>query len=534
MNKKYFKKACVIAATSTLAMSSVCMAANRPNVLVIVTDDQDPGVVGAYNSDYFTPRIDQMANNGIRFTNGNVTSTVSTPSRYSFLTGRYAGHNDAPEYLKLYPKGTNNHPDFNVQLERDEWNLPSVMQANGYNTGFVGKFHVTDHHLLRSSKNWEEGGLKFYKKNTDPKDSEITSAMMFNQRVWQEKVKAFGFDYAGAVYSANTREIFNEVSNVHNLEYTVQAGLDFLDQQKNATNPFFLYFAVTVPHGPHPAWKRDGKYKYSVDADPRLTPEGYLNKAPQVQASRDTLIPRVLNEGKKEATFHSLWFDDSVGALLDKLDELGVADDTLIIFTSDHGLRKHGKSTLYDFGMRVPFVAYWKNGILNPGRDYEHIVANIDIAPTVFEATGVDVPDKMRIDGTSFASVFKSDEEPIREALLAELGDARAIKTDRWKYIAIRYSDKVEAKIAAGEKFKGVKNEVIDRPYWFSHAQLAKRAADGHPNYFVVDQLYDLEADPDERKNVADQYPKVLEDMKQKLREELKNFPDRPFGEFTK
>ncbi|MEM1157899.1 MAG: sulfatase-like hydrolase/transferase [Verrucomicrobiota bacterium] len=497
---------------------------------MIITDDQSWDSIGFMGGDVHTPRIDQMAGDGLYFSNFNVTSTVCSPSRYSFMTGRFAGNCTGEKFVTMHPPGDQTQIENIGELEPDRWNLAKAFQAGGYKTGFVGKSHLIKHEWVSEGggshvPNWEKAGFEVYPSDADPADPEITGMMRRNHERWCEAMKPFGFDYVDGYYAANLRELFNDKLNVHNLEWTVSKAFDFLEIYRD--EPFFLYFSTTLHHGPVP-WVN----KYSVDADVRMTGEGFVAEGFDVMPSREDVIRRNREAGFKDNQAYALWLDDGVGAIIDKVEELGLSDNTLIIFVPDHGSYRHGKATLHDFGMRVPMICLWK-GKIKPGSVYGEIVANIDVAPTLLDLAGIEPASDYQIDGVSFKEAMFGDLRPVREYLLGELGHSRAVKTKDWKYIAVRYPEKLQRRIEAGEKFTGFKGDEMDLPYLTRNGHLGYHASKVNPHYFDADQLYNLKLDPQETENVFLQNPEVAENMQQVLGRELRKFEDRPFGEFT-
>jgi len=235
----------------------------------------------------------------------------------------------------------------------------------------------------------------------------------------------------------------------------------------------------------------------------------------------------------KDNRAFALWLDDGVGAIIDKVKELGLEKDTLIVFVPDHGSYRHGKATLYDYGMRVPMLLQW-TGKIKPGSKYDGIVGNIDFAPTVLDLCGIKPPADYEIDGVSFKSVLAGSRKPIRNVLFGELGHSRGVKTKEWKYIAVRYPEQVQKKIDRGVKFKGFDGGELELPYLTRNGHLGHHASSKNPHYFEADQLYNLKTDPEETENVFEQNPEVAQRIKKELAKELKQFENRPFGEFTK
>ena len=502
-------------------------AKTSPNIIFIITDDQSWDSLGFMGGEVYTPRIDQMAKDGMYLTDFNVTSTVCSPSRYTFLTGRYAGRCEGERFLKEHPPGDQTQVENIGELELNRWNLAKVLQKNGYKTGFVGKSHLIRHDILgkfeRKSSDLEE--LEFYSQDADPKDPEVNAKLQKNHEFWCNEMKKYGFDFVDGIYAANLRELYNEALNVHNMEWTVSKVFKFLEQYQN--DSFFLYFSTTLHHGPAP-WDD----RYALGSDIRMTGEGFVEEGFDVMPSRQSVTERTVKAGfKKEAAF-ALWLDDGVGAIIDKVKELGLEKDTLIVFVPDHGSYRHGKTTLHEYGMRVPMLLQW-DGKIKAGSKYEQILANIDFTPTMLDVCGVDIPTDYLMDGYSFKNVLFGSQDPIRDVLFCELGHSRGVKTKKWKYIAIRYPERIQKQIDQGQIFKGFKDEELKVPYLTRNAHLGYHASKVNPNYFAQDQLYNLVDDMEENDNVFKKTPETAEQMKKLLSVELSKFKDRPFGEFT-
>ncbi|MEM6911089.1 MAG: sulfatase-like hydrolase/transferase [Verrucomicrobiota bacterium] len=504
--------------------------AKRPNVILIITDDQSWDSLGFMGGKVHTPRLDQMVREGLLLTDFNVTSTVCSPSRYSFMTGRYAGHCTAEKFLHEHPPGDQTQVENIGELEPNRWNLARALQRGGYKTGFIGKSHLINHEWVAEGGGshvgrWEKAGFQLYPKDADPRDPEVSAKMRYNHAKWCEAMKAYGFDFVDGYYAANLRELFNESLNVHNLEWTVSKAFQFLETYRE--DPFFLYFSTTLHHGPAP-WNN----QYSLEADPRMTGEGFVPEGFDVMPSREDVLRRNREAGFKDRAAYALWLDDGVGAILDKVADLGLEEDTLIAFVPDHGSYRHGKATLHDYGMRVPMILQWR-GTIRPGSEYDGIVANIDFAPTILDLCGVPVPPHYQIDGLSFRRAVLGDPRPIRGHLFGELGHSRAVKTKDWKYIAIRYPERIQKRIDEGETFRSYHGERMEAPYLTRNGHLGHHAAVKNPNYFVRDQLYSLQRDPEETENVFRENPEVAQQMQRLLSQAARQFEGRPFGEFT-
>ncbi|TWT83646.1 Choline-sulfatase [Planctomycetes bacterium CA13] len=514
-----------IALALWLSITGSCWAIDKPNVVLIITDDQSWDSIGFLGGKVHTPRIDQMARDGMYLSDFNVTSTVCSPSRYSFLTGRYAGRCEGERFLLEHPPGDQTQVENIGELERERWNVAKVLQQNGYKTGFVGKSHLVNHDWING--NWSKAGLETYPAQADPRDPKVNAKMHRNHQKWCDAIRRFGFDFVDGVYAANLKELRCDALNVHNLDWTVDKALTFLDQHQD--DPFFLYFSTTLHHGPAP-WSN----KFSLGADPRMTGEGFVEEGFDVLPSRADVLKRNREAGFKDNQAYALWLDDGVGAIIDKVQQLGLAKDTLIIFVPDHGSYRHGKATLHDFGMRVPMLIQWA-GQIKPGTTYDGLTANIDIPPTIFDLCGIAPPTEYSVDGVSFKSAIFGDQQPIRKTLFGEMGHSRCVKTKQWKYIAVRYPEELQRRIDAGKKFPAFNNQdaPLDRPYLTRNGHLGHHASQKNPHYFEPDQLYNLQTDPEENENVFQHNPEVSQRMQKGLSKALKQFKNRPFGDFT-
>ncbi len=226
------------------------------------------------------------------------------------------------------------------------------------------------------------------------------------------------------------------------------------------------------------------------------------------------------------------WLDLNIGEMRRKLEQLGELDNTIVVVTSDHGSWRHGKTTLYEGGVRVPLVIHWPRGLKARGT-CSGLVQNIDLTPTLLELAGVRPPSDLQCDGQSIAPLIRGDDNALHEDLFFELGFARGIVTTRWKYIAIRYDEETQTQIERGKTFAGWNGVTQELPFLIRNSHLGFHAAKYNSHYFESDQLYDLTNDPREERNVADEYPEQLAEMQSKLRRYLQSFRDRPFGEFT-
>ena len=518
----------------------------KPNIIFIITDDQSSIVPldsekriqsrpFGFNGDkqVHTPIIDDLAKNGMVFNRAYVSSSVCVPSRYSILTGRYAGRSEGPVFMKQHPYGKMTRVENNTELEKDKENLPRLLQKEGYKTGFVGKSHLIEHHIVNNKKKWNDFGLETYPKNSNPNNAGISRKMRKNHDKWTEEIKAYGFDYANAYYAGNLRELYNDSLNVHNVEWKNKAALEFIDENKE--NPFFLYYSETVPHGPAPWHLKKGKFIRGLDANPKFTSAGLVDADYSYLPTREEIKKELKGKNKKLAHAWLRWFDHAVGAVVKKLKAEGIYENTMIVITSDHGNYNGGKTTLYESGTRVPLMIHWPNGI-KPNSQYNELVQNIDFTPTFLDIAGVNLKKakkKLNSDGVSLKNVLNGSKKAVHDYLFFELGYARSVMTKDWKYIAVRYDEQKQRRIENGLTFKGWKGAVLERPYYTRNGHLGNGASKYNPLYFDSNQLFDLVKDPREQKNIFTIQNKKGKELKELLIKSLASFPNRPYAEFV-
>jgi arylsulfatase A-like enzyme len=390
---------------------------------------------------------------------------------------------------------------FNVSITPGSLNVGKVLHDAGYATGFVGKWHTGAPPLVR------------YAANADMKDPKVAQILAENHKRMCEYIKQCGFDYAASIYRGNLKDHKLDALTVHNMEWVTKGALDFIEQYKD--KPFFLHICPTLHHSPPPI--------KSIAGDWRVTPAGLLTEPLNVQAPRSSIGPRLKEVGIPENMGHATWLDDGIGAVLKKLEDLKLADDTMVLYFSDNATRG-GKGACYEGGAHTLALMYWR-GRLPTGTTCDKLVENIDFVPTILDACAVTPPAEMKIDGASLIPMLTGKETKWRDAIFLEVGHSRAVCTARWKYIAVRYPAQTEQAVKGKPEQKRYHS---DGPLG-----LQETAAANHPCYFDADQLYDLEKDPDEKVNLANdpKYAETLSEMKARLKSFLDRFP-RPFGEF--
>lgn len=369
-----------------------------PNIVFILVDDYGYSDAGCYGSKFYeTPNIDRLARQGIRFTNAYAACPVSSPTRASILTGKYPVNTGITEWIpgrqatnygapydKLLPL------PFKQQLDLEEVTIAEMLKTRGYATMISGKWHLGEDSLF-----WPENqGFDINKGGYKAGQPFITS-----------KSNGYFSPYG------NPRLEDGPVGEYLTDRQTDEA-VKFIETHKN--KPFFLYLSYYAVHNPLQA-KESHIRKFSAKADSLG-----LNKIEAFTRDRDWIKPS-MSDNFKERIIQSnpvyaamIWsMDENVGKVLAKLDELGIAKNTLVIFTSDNGglstsegsptcnypLRA-GKGWLYEGGIRVPLIvrAPWIKTSLT---EISCPVSSIDFFPTIAELTGSSINDE-NIDGVSF------------------------------------------------------------------------------------------------------------------------------------
>ncbi|HFE54069.1 MAG TPA: DUF229 domain-containing protein [Bacteroidetes bacterium] len=476
-----------------------------------------------------TPNLDRLAREGTVMTNQYVSSPLCTPSRYSVLTGRYASRARNQGFLRFTQKNDGQTVvQWNTFVTPEDRILPHYLKELGYVTGMVGKNHVI-----------EVKGLEhFADYYADPTDPEVAAKVARNYQRVVQAIRRCGFDYADGIYHNNPDYIGLWKLAVHNMDWITACGLRFIEQNKD--RPFFLYFATTVPHAPTEAER-------SWKADRRITAKGILPEPPRVLPDSESIPERLRKAGLPvdDDRANVLWLDDSLGALLRKLEELDLLDNTVVFFFNDHGQR--AKGTLYQGGIHDPSVV-WRKGGFAVGGSCAVPVSNVDFLPTILHLVDGPVRDASSgIDGSSFVPALQRRVTRIHDALYFELGYSRAVIKGRWKYLAVRYPARLknmslEERRRILERYNRqrilkrmpIVNQDPSKP--FSH--LSAIPGGGHaesestgkkPGYYDPDQLYDLQSDPDELHNLAKDpaYEPVLREMQEVLRGFLKRLPGK-------
>jgi len=503
------------AAWGVLPRSAVAVPKKSPNVLFIITDDQErkefnflpEGRDKGGKPRNLSWNIDRLAREGLVLLNQYVSSPVCTPSRYSVLTGNYASRSST--FTEAVQNNRQVNITWNSHIDRDVPNLARALKQAGYFAGAVGKNHV-----IRAK---ERGRAIAPPNDADPRDPKVAAYYARKQRQQVEAIKACGFDFAASIYAGNIPGHTCKALEFHNMDWITSGALNFLDEWKRTGRPFFLYMSTTLNHGPGP---RNRKYT----GNPLATPAGLLDKPLSVQPPRSSIPERVKQAGLpvKGQACDVLWLDDGIGAVLKTLEALGALDNTIVFLFNDHGV-ENGKGALYEGGIKTVSVV-WCPRYVKGGRKSKVNVSNIDFAPTILELCGVPEKDRYPMDGKSLVSVLKGSEAEVHDYLFFELGATRAVLKDGWKYLAFRLPNRLPANPPKPY------THLADRPGGRASERPAMKF---YPNYYDKDQLYDIRADPLERENrYAEEAQKTrVAAMRELLRGAVAKVPG-PFAEF--
>lgn len=497
-----------ISVSTAWAKPSEKEKSSRPNIVVIYTDDMDHEHLGCYGGTTPTPNIDSLANEGMRFSRFYVASPVCVPSRYNVIAGRYASRSLRQQ--ESYPPGGPIIVGFEAGV-LGEKTMPQVLQANGYSTGMVGKWHIG------VDPDPEKVPI-----HSDPNDPKIKQILRKNYADSVKSVKTFGFDYVASLWGLNPGpgsrplpEMFwlPFILQTHNMEWVTEGAVNFLEQQ-TPSKPFFLYIAPTLTHAP-PATE-------ALQTDPRTSSMGYLDEPPSTRPTRQEM--REMTKGLEPKPAASVWLDANLGTIFKTLEKRGLADNTIIFLASDNG--RNGKGAAYDGAARTILMARWK-GRIPAGSTCNKLVSNIDLAPTILEIAGIKPPDDLVLDGKSILPALQDKAEYKRDSVFLEITTERAVVTDDgFKYIAVRFSPEIQKEID-----KGVLYSHWGLPIEQSNTMGTDK---NFPNYYDQDQLYDLNTDPQEQKNLAKdpKHSERLVSMRKLLRDYSSRLP-HTFGEFT-
>nr|WP_299345492.1 arylsulfatase [Allomuricauda sp.] len=436
----------------------------KPNIIFILADDLGYGDLGVYGQkQILTPHLDKMAANGIRFTNHYSGSTVCAPSRSTLMTGFHTGN--------AYVRGNND-----ISITDSILVVPELLKPAGYRTGLIGKWGLGE---VGTEGIPTKQGFDFFFGFLN----QIRAHNYYPDYIWKNEDKFHlenkiritrkeGY-YANGIGSVST----NKKQYIQDL--FLKEALGFIEREKE--EPFFLYYAITPPHANNEGWMNDS---HGMEVPGGLTPDygPYDEKDWPESAKGYAQMVSIL--------------DSDVGAILKKLEDLGLDENTLVIFASDNGTHAEGdndptffdsngplkgiKRDLYEGGIRTPMIAYWPSKI-QPGRVSNHISAFWDFMPTACELAGIETPENL--DGISYLPELLGKPQPKHDVLYWEFHERdgkQAIRKGKWKGVRVNFQ------------------------------------ADEHSPL----ELYDLENDLGETNDLATKYPEIVNELNQLLSKE--------------
>jgi len=524
----------VVALITALVLNGAVFAKaeRQPNVIFFITDDMLPhhfNFLSGTEREILTPNIERLADAGTVMLNQYTVSPLCTPSRYSCLMGRYPSRAVNPFFLQCTAKNSGQtHVEFNTHIIKSDQSIAKILKDAGYVTGFVGKNHVIEVNGLKRAKDYDSSA----------KLPENVSFLKANHDHVCQGIREVGFDYVDRVYHNNPDFLGLYEVAVHNMDWITEGGVNFIEQYHDRDEPMFLYFATTLPHGPTEAER-------AWNANPLLSAVGYLDKPVTVQPARETIPERIKAAGLKvtDDACNMLWVDDALGALMDKLEEVGEMDNTVIIFFNDQWMESKG--TVYQGGTHTPGIVSRKGGF-SVGATCDALVSSIDFAPTILDFAKVPYA-ASDFDGVSFLPYLNGQQQDPGRVLYFELGYGRGVIKGDLKYMELRYPEEVtKMTMAERKKLLGDWNanrirkhmQIVteDPSAGFSHltaipggghAEAKSTGTKHYPGYYDPDQLYDLSKDPREQNNLANdpEYKQKFEEMQREMEKILGTLP---------
>ncbi len=448
---------------SILLLLAGGVIAKEPNVVVFLVDDLGYMDIGANNPDCFydTPNIDRLSDSGMRFTDGYAANPVCSPTRYSLMTGKYPTRVQATNFFSGKRSGKFNPAPLVDDMAAEEITIAEELKTKGYATFFAGKWH-----LGHSEELYPQG-----------------QGFDINIGGWSR-----GGPYTGKKYFAPFENPQMEVESPEGEHLPARLARDTAEFiEANKDQPFLAYLSFYSVHTPLQG-RPDLVEKYKARAA-EIAGEEFADEE-QVFGDK----PRQVRVLQKHAVYAAMVeaMDEAVGTVLDQLDASGVADNTIVVFTSDNGglstsegsptsnlPLRGGKGWVYEGGIREPWIIRYP-GVTEPGSVSEEMICSIDLFPTVAAAAGIEIGHL--VDGID-----------LTPALRGESLDRQSLY---WHYP--HYSN--QGGIPGGAIREG-------------NYKLFERYEDGRIH------LYDLENDIGEQNDLAAEKPELVQEMRKRLHE---------------
>lgn len=410
--------------------SAIAQSKEKPNVIIVITDDQGKGDLACLGNPYIkTPSIDDFYNESVHLTNFHV-STTCAPTRGSLMSGRHTNR------VNVFHTITGRS-----LLYEDEVILPQVLAQNGYVNGMFGKWHLGDNYPFR------------------PEDRGFHEVVRHGGGGITQGPDYWGNDYFDDTYWHNGE---TEAYKGYCTDVFFTEAMDFIEENKD--QPFFCYISTNAPHAP------------------LNLPEEYYN----IYKDEDELEERFKR-------FYGMItnIDDNFKLLQEKLDALSLTENTILIFMTDNGTAgghrvynagiQGGKGSVYEGGHRVPFFMRWPEGGLSGGKDIDHLLAHYDLLPTFVDLLELDFTPVKPLDGKSFTPILSGTDLPWPKRILYM--DTQRLQ-NLVKYKAYTVMDD-NWRLVNGDELYNVtedleqKINIIDQ-----HPEVAARLAVGYENWW--------------------------------------------------
>lgn len=459
-----------------LSLASAAVAAGKPNIIYILADDLGYGDIGCYGQKTLTtPNIDRMAAEGMKFTRHYAGDTVCAPSRCVLMTGLHTGH----------CRVRGNDPWI---IDDNDLTVPKLLRSAGYHTACLGKYGLGKPLPLDDPQ--RKGFDEFFGYlGTSHAHNFYTKALIRNGAIVHLPNTVIPGSFKDAKDYADSDLVGTGVAPLEGRKaWAPQLIADdvqrYLGERAAAKQPFFLYYALNIPHTNNEAGKS--------------SPLGHGMECPDYGEFKNRDWPDV----EKGFAQFIRFLDNEVGRVISRLKDLDIADHTLVMFASDNGPHHEGghdsaffnsngdfkgiKRDMTDGGIRVPFIAWWP-GKIKAGSVSEHVSGFQDLMPTVADLSGAQIT--AETDGVSFMpTLLGKDGQKQHSHLywsLNEQGGKTAVLRWPWKLIHLN----------TGASSKNAKKQAKPKP--------------------LVKLLYNLETDVGEEKNLAAEKPELVAELEQ-------------------